>query len=94
MTVLDKDEALKEMTKLYAYIMARAEKLMELEKSKGAFPMAEVREHLALAVGLLDKIRVGSGLWESPQEHMHKSEELKERLFSEWLNKPKEESRS
>lgn len=85
---LDSEGALRELSKLYAVILARAEKLIELEKAKGIFPMTEVREHLALAVSLADKIRVGSGVsYESPEEGIQKSERIKKRIFDEWLAK-------
>jgi len=79
----EKIDTLKEKIELYLEVKRRIGILKKLEEQSG-LPLPEVRELIALAAQLLEKIR------DEMQGRMS-AEDVKKSVFKEWLEK-KEES--
>lgn len=79
-----KINTLEEKEKLAKFLMERLEALKKKESETGEM-VPETRETVTTLTTVLDKIRLeSSGVEESPQE-------LKERLFGQWMNKRRKE---
>jgi hypothetical protein len=74
----NKIDTLEEKKKWYIFVKERINELTQKEKDSGELLLTEVREHITLAVALLEKIRTESAkLKEGSSEHKNK-------IFSPW----------
>jgi hypothetical protein len=79
--MIDKIDTLDEKKKWYLFVKERIKFLTDKEKDKGELLLTEVREHITLAVALLEKIRSESSkLKEDAGEHKNK-------MFEPWEKK-------
>jgi hypothetical protein len=77
----DKIDTLEEKKYWYGFVKNRIKELTDKEKAKGELLLTEVREHITLAVALLEKIRSESSkLKEDASEHKNK-------MFEPWEKK-------